>query len=177
MEPFIGEIRMFGFDFAPRGWMLCQGQLLPIAQNQALFSILGTTYGGNGVTTFGLPDYRGRVPVHPSPNIALGQKSGSETSPITVMNMPAHTHPIAVTPVKASNTATGNTADPTNVYPSHSGFDSSYSATSSSTDFAAFDAISAVVTPTGAGMPLINVMPLLSVNYCIAIYGIYPSRS
>lgn len=175
MEPFIGEIRMFGFDFAPRGWMLCQGQLLPIAQNSALFSILGTTFGGDGRTTFGLPDYRGRIPVHVGSGIQLGQKDGAETSTVTTANMPAHSHPIAVTPVKASNTATGNVADPTNAYPSNSGGDFSYSAMA--TDVAAADAVGTTVTPSGSNMPLSNMMPSLSVNFCIAIYGIYPSRS
>jgi microcystin-dependent protein len=96
---------------------------------------------------------------------------------VLLSNMPAHTHPIAVTPVKASNTATGNTQDPTNNYPSHSGADASYSATSGASDFAAPDAISTTSTPTGSGVPLSNTMPSLCVNFCIAIYGIYPSRS
>src|SRR5439155_18983562 len=108
-EPFLGEIRLFGFNFAPRGWAFCQGQLLPIAQNTALFSLLGTTYGGNGQTTFALPDLRGRVAVGfgQGPglsNIDLGQVSGAETATLTQAQMPAHGHLASVSQAAASST-------------------------------------------------------------------------
>ena len=91
-EPFLAEIRMVGFNFAPRGWALCDGQILPINQNQSLYSLLGTTYGGDGRTTFALPDLRGRVPVHKGEGISLGQKGGTETVTLTAGQTPAHTH-------------------------------------------------------------------------------------
>jgi microcystin-dependent protein len=117
-EPFIGEIKMFGGNFAPRGFAFCDGQLLSISQNTALFAILGTTYGGDGRTTFGLPDLRGRVPVHAGtgPGLSsyrIGQKGGTETTTITVANLPAHSHPYAAPAVSED----GNTSVPTGAVP------------------------------------------------------------
>lgn len=111
MEPFLGQLALFGFDFAPRGWMFCDGQLLPIAQYSALFSLLGTTYGGDGRTTFGVPDLRGRAPIHFGhgaglSNRILGAMSGAEVATLTVANLPAHSHPL-----HAVN-ATANVSDP-----------------------------------------------------------------
>ena len=109
MEPFLGEIRMFGFDFAPQGWALCNGQLLPINQNQALFSLLGNMYGGNGTTTFALPNLQSRVPIHQGQGAGLsayvvGQAGGAETVTLAAAQMPAHAHP-----VKASSNTAGST--------------------------------------------------------------------
>ena len=101
-EPFLAEIRMVGFNFAPRGWALCDGQILPINQNQSLYSLLGTTYGGDGRTSFGLPDLRGRTPVHVGDGLSLGQKAGEEAHTLTVDEMPSHDHAVQ---------ASGNAAD------------------------------------------------------------------
>jgi microcystin-dependent protein len=178
-EPFIGEIRMFAGNFAPSGWALCDGQLLAISQNQALFSLLGTIYGGDGRTTFGLPELRGRAPMHEgtgpglSPRV-IGQKLGAETETLTVNQLPTHSHAIAV------GQATGNaadTSDPTgnslalaDVY--HSGVPASV------VDMHA-DSLSVTGTTSGTGssQPHENMAPFLVVNFIIALTGIYPSRS
>jgi microcystin-dependent protein len=176
MDPFIGEIRMTAWSFAPRGWALCSGQLLPINQNQALFSILGTTYGGDGRINFALPDFRGRLPIHVGTSNALGTKAGAETSTLTVQNMPAHTHTATATPVKSLSTV-GTLTNPATAYPSNSNADFSYAATAGATEFAAADSVATVVNPTGSSQPISNMMPSLSVNFMIATTGIFPSRS
>lgn len=100
-EPYLGEIKLFPFAFAPKGWALCEGQILPISQNQALFALLGTTYGGNGTTNFALPDLRGRVPMHSGNGpVPLGQKAGAETVTLTLANLPAHTHTQFLPPIR-----------------------------------------------------------------------------
>ncbi len=169
-EPFVGEIRMFAGNFAPRGWAFCDGQLLAVSQNDALFSLLGTVYGGDGRTTFGLPDLRGRVPIHAGtgPGLSqrrLGAKFGTEEETVTVNQLPSHTHPMQASTTIADETApAGNvTAQPnaTNLYVA---FDPG-------TDFA-----SSAVTGTGGSQSHINVMPFLCINFIIALFGIYPSR-
>ncbi len=173
-EGFIGEIKMFGGNFAPRGWAFCNGQLLPINQNQALFSILGTTYGGDGRTTFALPDLRGRVPVHSGngPGLStyrLGQKGGFETTTITVANMPAHSHPYAAPAVSED----GNTSDPTNAVPGGTKvLDKEYSTETPNTTMK-----SGGTGNTGGSQPINIVQPYGTVNYIIALEGLYPSRS
>jgi microcystin-dependent protein len=166
-EPFIGEIRIFSFDFAPRNWATCAGQILPIAQNQALFSILGTTYGGNGQTTFALPDLRGRTPIHwgQGPglsNYSLGQSSGEEAHTLTTNEIPGHTHTV---------TASSNTADvtsPANAYWADGGV-TAYSATPSTT--------LQPLSTAGQSAPHENRSPYLALNICIALAGIFPSRN
>ena len=173
MEPFLGQITIFAGTFAPRGWALCDGQILPIASYTALFSLLGTTYGGDGRTTFALPDLRGRAPIHAGSgpglsNRRLGEKSGAETNVLAVSNLPAHNHGFAI-PAKAE----GNTDDP-------------------SGNFIAGDGTNAFATPaasgdvtmgagttgnTGSSTPVNNMQPFLTVNYIIALTGIFPSRS
>ena len=178
MEPFLAEIRMFSGNFAPRGWMLCQGQLLNINKNQALYTIIGTTYGGsdNGEAHFALPDLRGRVPVHVSPTIGLGKKDGSEMSTLTAAQLPAHTHTMISAVVKC-NTAKGNSNDPTGNFPAGNlGADCSYIAAAGANEFFAADAIVTTVTPVG-GQPFSNMMPYNCVSYMIAIQGIFPPRS
>lgn len=175
----IGEIRMFGGNFAPRGWAFCEGQLLPISQNSALFSILGTTYGGDGRTTFALPDLRGRAPVHPGtgPGLAshaLGSRFGTET----VNQVPAHSHSLQVS---SGNATTASTSDALIANPSLGGAPTSDSPTTTARGFAPASDGSAVlsgasVTETGA--PSVNVVgPRVGINYIIATTGIYPSRS
>lgn len=172
MEPFIGQIMQFGGNFAPKGWAFCNGQLLPIATNTALFSILGTTYGGDGKVTFGLPDLRGRVAIHAGTGPGLtprqiGQNSGSETVTLSINQMPAHTH--YVSPHYSNNPGQIN---PANNYPANLGAPNAvYGATADGTMGAA------VVSNAGGSQPHDNMQPWLCVNFIIALQGIYPSRN
>jgi microcystin-dependent protein len=169
--PMIAEIRLFAGNFAPRGWALCHGQILSIAQNTALFSLLGTTYGGDGRTTFALPDLRGRVPVGQgqgpglSPN-SLGQQGGAETHTLTSSEMPAHNHPTQSN--KATNDA-ATTSRPNGKVPAAGG---AYADTS---DGSALDPD--LIGAAGGSQPHNNMQPHLALNYIIALQGIYPSRN
>lgn len=170
-EPFLGEIRMFGFNFAPVGWAACNGQILPISQNTALFSLLGTTFGGNGATTFALPNLQGRVPLHQGTGVStyvMGQSSGSETTSVLVANLPSHSHLVQC------NTGGGNQASPSGNLPA-------VESTGTSLDFssAAGNATmnSTMIENTGSGTPINNIQPYLCVNFCIALEGIFPSRN
>jgi microcystin-dependent protein len=172
MEGMIGEIRMFAGNFAPRSWAFCEGQLLPINQNQALFSILGTTYGGDGRTTFALPDLRGRVSMHPGngPGLTsrrLGEKSGSETNTLNENQMPSHGHSI---PMPAP-IAKGDTSGDTDSEASDDGFVKA-SLSKTQTQTFTLDADHA-----GGNQPINNVQPFTCVNYIICLQGIFPSRS
>lgn len=176
-EPFIGQIQMFGGNFAPRGWAFCDGTLLPIAQNPALFSILGTIYGGDGRTTFGLPDLRGRAAMHAGngPGLTdkrLGQKSGSETNTLGVNNLPPHSH-IATTNCQ---TGTGNANSAAgNVWSTDLG---NQSATySNATPDGTMRDGAVTVQNTGNGQPVNNMQPYQVVNYIIALTGLFPSRN
>jgi|TARA_R110002051_G_scaffold1246_1_gene6851 microcystin-dependent protein len=170
MEPFIAQIIMFGGNFAPRGWALCDGQLLAISQNQALFSILGTTYGGDGRTTFALPDLRGRVPMHPGngPGLSprrLGEKFGTETNTLTVAQMPSHKHDVTL-PAKEE----ANTEVPGNNFIAGAGFDG----------FGTTTDVTMGALPqqnVGGGQSINNIQPFQCVNYIIALVGTFPSRS
>lgn len=169
-EPFLAEVRIVGFNFAPRGWAFCDGQILPINQNQSLYSLLGTTYGGDGRTSFALPDLRGRTPIHVGRSNGgghhtLGQKSGEETHTLAANEMPQHTH------VAQASSADGTTPvpdghvlaqtpsriynDPTNLNELRSG----------------------TVTNVGGGQAHNNMQPYLAVNFCIALQGLFPSRN
>ncbi|HET7489254.1 MAG TPA: tail fiber protein [Acidimicrobiales bacterium] len=167
-EPFIGEIRLFGFNFAPVGWAQCNGQLLAIAQNTALFSLLGTMYGGNGTTTFGLPDLRGRAPLSAGQGPGLanydqGQVGGTESVTLTAAQVPAHGHTVAASNGAASANRPGGGV------PAAGG---AYAGTSDGTTMNA-----AMVAGGGSGQPFDNRSPYLAVNFCIALEGIFPSRS
>jgi microcystin-dependent protein len=178
MEPFIGEIRMFSGDFAPKGWALCQGQLLQANLNQALCSLLGPTYGGDGKITFGLPDLRGRVPIHVNNagGINLGKKDGTETTTLTAAQLPTHTHTVTGAKIKC-NTGLGKNADPSGGFPAGNlGTDYSYIATAGTNEFLASDAIVTTVTRAG-GEPINNMMPYLTISYIIALQGMLPSPS
>lgn len=172
-DPFVAEIRLFPFNFAPRGWAWCDGQLLPISQNTALFSLLGTTYGGNGTSTFALPDLRGRVPVNPGqgPGLSLrdlGEQGGSSTVTLLPSEMPAHTHPLT-----ASAAAAYARSPSGEVFANQSGGVNSYA----SLDGAPPALLaSAVTAPVGGGQPHNNMAPYLTVYFCIALQGIYPPR-
>lgn len=172
-EPFLGEIRMMGFNFAPRGWALCAGQQLPINQNSALFSLLGTTYGGNGVTTFALPDLRGRAPMQfgQGPglsNRSQGEAGGAESNTLVVANLPAHNHPLT------ANADDANSGNPTNNRPAAAvGSPSSPSIYSNQTGNTNMQPTGS----TGSGVPVNNMQPFLAVNFSIALAGIFPSRN
>ncbi|MDC8004526.1 tail fiber protein [Aureisphaera galaxeae] len=166
MEPFIGQIMPVGFNFAPRGWALCDGQLLPISSNTALFSLLGTTFGGDGRTTFALPDLRGRsmVGVGNGPGLSAiqwGQKGGAQTHQLSIAEMPAHTHNIGV------NSAAGEEADPTGKH------------IAGITDGFAEDTTGNLAAPqTVGGSQAFSIQdPYLGIYMCIALQGIFPSRS
>ncbi len=194
MEPFLGQIMMVGFNFAPRGWALCAGQLLPISQNQALFSLLGTTYGGDGRTTFALPDLRGRcaVGMGQGPGLTLrnqGEMAGSENTTLTVANIPAHTHPAEVdniqTQIMASNAAGTEDVPGTNnatTLAASTNQGRGVDIYNSSTPNVVLNTGSSPATGTvtvgitGANQPFNNMQPYLGVNYIIALNGIYPSR-
>jgi microcystin-dependent protein len=173
-EPFVGEIRMFAGNFAPRAWAFCNGTLLAISQNQALFSLLGTNYGGDGRTTFGLPDLRGRVPMHQGqgPGLTprfLGQKFGAETVTLTPDQLPSHTHVPEASSDQASADAPqdkvlakGDAAPPGRIY---------------TTDPPAVDMSPAAIANSGASQAHDNTMPFQCVNFIVALQGIYPSRN
>lgn len=174
-EPFIGQIVMFGGNFAPRNWAFCDGQLLQISQFQALFSILGTTYGGDGRTTFGLPELRGRVPMHPGngPGLSsrrLGEKSGVEDVTLTTAQMPSHTHQAKCDKtVGAGHTNVAEGAVWAN--------DAGASTATYSTNIPDADMASAAITNMGGGQSHTNVQPFQTVNFIIALNGIFPSRN
>ncbi|GGM19972.1 microcystin dependent MdpB family protein [Deinococcus aerophilus] len=170
-EPFLGEIKLVGFSFVPRGWAFCNGQLLPINQNQALFALLGTLYGGDGRTTFALPDLRGRIPLHhgAGPGLPLmkqGERSGTETVSLTTREVPGHTHLVNASTQAATRTT------PDGTFLATAGSDEIYLADNPT------DALSpSSVANAGEGLPHDNRMPFLALNYIIAVFGIYPSRN
>ncbi len=172
VETFLGEIRMFAGNFAPTGWAFCQGQLLPIAQNQALFSLLGTTYGGDGRTSFALPDLRGRVPVGfgQGPGLSnrvIGDQFGSELVTLNINQMPSHNHTVNAV------TTEGNQNLPTNSLPANTkALDKEYSDANANTTMKA-----TMVNPTGGNQPFGVTQPSLGVNFIIALQGIYPTRN
>ncbi len=159
-EPFVGEIRPFGFNFAPRGWAQCNGQLLPIAQNDALFSLLGTTYGGDGRTTFGLPGLRGRLPIHFDAAHRQGNRTGVETVTLQGQQIPAHTHGLRGSSAPASSTSPEN-----RLY-----------AEAEVDLYGPAGQEQATLQATGGAQPHSNLMPFTCVNFCIALFGTYPSR-
>ena len=162
--PFLGELKICAFAFAPKGWAMCNGQFLPIAQNQALFSLLGTTYGGNGQTTFALPDLRGRTPIHKSASFTQGQAGGQEAHTVTISEMPTHVHAFNVSQANATvPVPTGNT---------YGGSNNAYSA---ATNLAAI--LPGTVTNTGGSQPHENRMPYSVLNIVIALQGVFPSQN
>lgn len=166
-EPFLSEIRIFSFGFAPRGWALCNGQLLPINQNQGLFSLLGTTFGGDGRVNFALPDVRGRVPIHVGSGHTLGEKGGEQAHTLSIAELPTHTHV-----VNASTNTTTRSTNPNNGFPSDASPNALYHPPS---NLAAMNAAS--VTNTGGSQAHLNMQPFLTLNFSIALQGIFPSPS
>ncbi len=164
-EPFFGEIKLFSFGRVPKGWALCDGKQLPINTNQALYSLLGTVYGGDGVRTFALPDLRGRVPVHVGNGVTLGQKAGEETHMLTINEMPTHRHIVTASSESATlKMATGHVwaTSTDNIY---------------STDQLNTNMNVQALSTSGNSLPHQNMQPYSVANYCIALVGIYPSRN
>ena len=188
MEPFLGQIQAFGFNFAPRGWAKCEGQLLSIAQNSALFSLLGTIYGGDGRTTFALPDLRGRVPMNQGhgpglSNYAIGQRIGTELNYLNVSQLPPHNHAISINAsakiaIPCVNDDGTSDESENNILANNPSAYSPLSAKDS--NLAPFDAqVTASGTSglTGGSQGIDNIQPTLCINYCIALQGVFPSRS
>jgi microcystin-dependent protein len=162
--PYLSEIRIVSFNFAPKGWALCNGQTLPIAQNQALFALLGVTYGGNGTTTFQLPNLQARMPIHQGNGFALGNAGGESAHILTTPEMPSHNHPAqGVSTAASSDTATNNTWAMSTANP--------YSATSNVSMNAA------ALGTSGSSQPHNNMPPYLTLNFVIALQGIFPSQN
>jgi microcystin-dependent protein len=162
-EPFLSEIRIMSFAFAPRGWALCNGQLLPINQNQGLFSLLGTTFGGDGRVNFALPDLRARTPIHVGSGHTLGDRGGEQAHTLSIAEIPQHTHTVA-----ASSSATGGNANATGRF--LGGGNNVYHAPQSLTSLQA-----GTVANTGGSQAHLNMQPFLTLSFCIALQGIFPS--
>jgi microcystin-dependent protein len=173
-QPFLGQLLPFSFNYAPKGWVICAGQVLPISQYQALFSLLGTTYGGNGTTTFNLPDLRGRVPVHNGVGFALGQTGGEENVTLDINELPAHGHAFSGTSSAANvklpvtNSALAQSTTSAGVSPG----DSFYAPPGTTVGLNAN-----TVAAVGGSQPHTNLQPYLVINWCIALTGIFPSRN
>jgi len=170
-EPFLGEIRIMSFNYAPLGWAMCNGQFLPINQNQALFSLLGTNYGGNGQTTFALPDLRGRVPIKVGSGHTLGERGGEPAHTLSIAELPTHTH------VLNASSQTGNSNNPNFAGTGHilaQEPGNVYSATFTPSA-AALNADS--VTNVGGSQAHLNMQPFLVLTFCIALIGIFPSQT
>jgi microcystin-dependent protein len=160
-EPFLSEIRIMSFNFAPRGWALCNGQLLPINQNQALFSLLGTTYGGDGRVNFALPDLRGRVPIHVGSGHTLGERAGQEAHTLTIQEAPAHNHFMNVVNSNASVGPTGGFLAAANALYHPAPADTSLAPNT--------------ISNVGGSQPHLNQQPFLVLSFAIALQGIFPS--
>lgn len=171
-QPYVGEIRMFAGNFAPAGWMFCQGQVLPISENETLFQLIGTTYGGDGESTFALPNLAGRVPVHQgqgpgiSNNYIIGEASGVEQVTLTVNQLPSHTHAFL------ASTANGTTQSPANQVLATNPTVQLYRQSDPEQNFNP-----ASIQPVGGSQPHENMMPYLVVNYIISLFGLFPSQT
>lgn len=165
-SPFIGEIRMFGGNFAPAGWAFCNGALIPISENDALFNLIGTTYGGDGQSTFALPNLQSRVPIHVGPGFAQGQTGGTETVTLTLNQIPSHSH------VPQAQSAAGTAASPSNAVWANS-------------SLGQFDNVNppdspmdpGALAPSGGSQPHDNMVPFLAVNFILSLFGIFPSQT
>lgn len=163
-EPFLSELRLMSFAFPPKGWAFCDGQLLPINQNQALFSLLGTTFGGDGRVNFALPDLRGRVPIHVGSGHTLGERGGEQAHTLSIAEIPTHSHLVS-----ASNTSASQTV-PTGRYPAAA--NNLYRQPDSLTSLSAQS-----ITNTGGSQAHLNMQPFLTLNFSIALQGIFPSAT
>lgn len=162
-QPYVGEIRMFAGNFAPAGWMFCEGQLLPISENETLFQLIGTTYGGDGQSTFALPDLRGRLPIHQGNGFILAETGGAEEITLTVNQIPAHSHPLLATTAIATETSPAGNVP----------------AQSAAADLYVEDTPNVSLAPTvgsvGGSQPHTNYQPYLCVDFIISLFGIFPS--
>lgn len=165
-QPYVGEIRMFAGNFAPAGWMFCEGQLLPISETEALFQLIGTTYGGDGQSTFALPDLRGRIPIHQGNGFTMGETGGAEEVTLTVSQIPAHTHPVQ------AQSGPGDTNKPENAVWAKSNY---YQFSDQVGMLKGMN--SALVSPSGGSQPHSNMMPYLCVDFIISLFGIFPSQT
>ena len=171
-SPFVGEIRMFGGSFAPAGWAMCQGQLMPISENDTLFNLIGTTYGGDGQETFGLPDLQGRAPLHMgqgpgiTQNYQEGEKGGVESVTLTANQIPIHTHPMI------ASQAIGNVTQPTGNIMAQNNTIQNYIEDVTDANFNAN-----AVGPTGGSQPHENMHPFLVVTFIISLFGVFPSQN
>lgn len=164
-QPYVGEIRMFAGNFAPAGWMFCEGQLLPISENETLFQLIGTTYGGDGESTFALPDLRGRIPIHQGNGFILAETGGAEEITLTVQQIPGHGHPFL------ASSAGGNASTPqNNVVAQTDGTISLYIS-----DPPGVNMKPLAISPTGGSQPHTNFQPYLCVDFIISLFGIFPS--
>lgn len=175
MDPFVGEIRLLPYNFAPVGWQDCDGSILSISENETLYTLIGTTYGGDGVNTFAVPDLRGRLPIHQGTGAGLspyviGQQSGTETVTLTAAQMPAHTHIV----IETSSVATSGTPASTLELGAISG---DWMYTGDISGLTPFAAAGAMISSAGGSQPHENTMPTLTVRFCISLYGIYPSQA
>ncbi len=206
MDEFIGIIKIFGGNFAPQGWAMCQGQLLSISQNQALFSILGTIYGGDGITNFALPDLRGRIALGMGNGPGLspytqGQKAGNENTSLNLGNLPSHNHTLLQTAIagqanirisdnvanapngknnalaQVTNLLPGSTSDRPQIYESSPGFTENNMLNASSVDTSQLNLPATPTTPVGNNIPFSNLQPYIAVNFIICLQGIYPPRN
>lgn len=165
-QPYIGEIRMFAGNFPPVGWMFCEGQLLPISENETLFNLIGTTYGGDGQSTFGLPDLRGRLPMHQGNGFILAETGGAEEITLTVNQIPAHSHPLL---------ASGDPGNQVNVQGSLTC--NSQGAVCYIEDAPTVNMSTASVTAVGGSQPHTNFQPYLCINFILSLFGIFPSAT
>lgn len=163
-QPYVGEIRIFAGNFAPAGWQFCEGQLLPISENETLFNLIGTTYGGDGQSTFGLPDLRGRLPLHQGNGFILAETGGAEEITLTVSQIPAHSHPLLASTNIATQTSPAN-----NVVAQSSSADLYIE------DISNVNLSPAAITAVGGSQPHTNFQPYLCVNFIISLFGIFPS--
>ena len=170
-QPFIGEIRMFAGNFAPVGWSFCNGAIIPIDQNDALFNLIGTTYGGDGQTTFALPNLQSRVPIHVGPGFALGQSGGTETVTLTVSQIPAHSHvPTCNASQGTSTTPAFNANPPGGIW--------AFAANNPYTDGSPAASMDpAAVGSSGGSQPHDNMIPFLVINFILSLFGVFPSQT
>lgn len=163
-QPYVGEIRIFGGNFAPAGWMFCEGQLLPISGNETLFQLIGTTYGGDGVSTFALPDLRGRLPIHQGNGFVMAETGGAEKVSLTIQQIPVHSHPLM------ASASIGTTGNPANAVPAQSPSIALYES-----DVPGVGLNAVAISPIGGSQIHENFQPYLCLSFIISLFGIYPS--